>query len=195
MKIDRLIQIKSNSLKPARGRTLLSEPFMGDYYFGRSVILLAEHNDKGTYGVVLNKGLNTKLNEVVSDFHDLSLPLFIGGPVETNRLFFVHTFGDKIEGAIKIKENLYWGGKMESVTSLANQGHLNEQNIRFFMGYSGWAAHQLENELKRNSWAITRISAKQIFFTPPKLLWKKMTQKLGEEYRLWHQFPVDPNMN
>jgi putative transcriptional regulator len=195
MKIDRLIQIKSNSLKPAKGRILLSEPFMGDYYFGRSVILLAEHDDMGSYGVVLNKALTTKLNEVANDFPSLTHPIFIGGPVETNRLFYIHRLGSKIEGSILIKEDLFWGGSMESVIKLADQGQLNEQNIRFFMGYSGWGVHQLENELKRNSWAITRISAKQIFFTPPELLWKDMTKKLGQEYMLWRQFPVDPNMN
>ncbi len=195
MKIDRLIQIKSNSLKPAKGRILLSEPFMGDYYFGRSVILLAEHNEKGSFGVVVNKGLSTKLSEVANDFSDLSLNIFVGGPVETNRLFFIHTLGDQIMHALPLVEGLYWGGEMESVKILASKGLLNEYNIRFFMGYSGWGANQLENELKRNSWAITRITSKQLFHTKPDLLWKKMTRKLGEEYRLWHKFPVDPTMN
>lgn len=195
MKIDRLIQIKSNSLKPAKGRILLSEPFMGDYYFGRSVILLAEHNEKGSFGVVVNKALSTKLNEVANDFPDLPLNLFVGGPVETNRLFFIHTLGDQIMHSLPLMEGLYWGGEMESVKTMASKGLLNEYNIRFFMGYSGWGANQLEDELKRNSWAITRITSKQLFQTQPELLWKKMTRKLGEEYRLWHKFPVDPTMN
>ena len=195
MKIDRLIQIKSNSLKPAKGRILLSEPFMGDYYFGRSVILLAEHNAEGSFGLVVNKPVSTKLSEVAADFPNFDQTLFIGGPVETNRLFFIHTLGEQIVHSLPIMEGLYWGGEIGSVKSLANKGLLSKHNIRFFMGYSGWGANQLEAELKRNSWAITRITSKQLFYTQPALLWKKMTRKLGEEYSLWHKFPVNPTMN
>jgi len=195
MKIDRLVQIKVNDLRPAKGRILLSEPFMGDYYFGRSVILLAEHNPEGSFGLIVNKTVSTKLRDLIPDFPELEANVFIGGPVETNRLFFIHTLGDKIEHSVPIIEGLYWGGEIEAVKALAESNSLNESNIRFFMGYSGWGANQLETELKRNSWAITRITAKQLFNIQPKLLWNKMTHKLGEEYQLWHKFPIDPTMN
>ena len=195
MKIDRLIQIKTNGLKPAKGRILLSEPFMGDYYFGRSVILLAEHNAEGSFGLVVNKIASAKLNEIAPDLPELDFNIFIGGPVETNQLFFIHTLGDQITHSLQIKDGLFWGGEITNIKSLAKKGVLNKHNIRFFMGYSGWGANQLDAELKRNSWAITRISLPQLFNTPPDLLWKKMTRKLGEEYSLWHKFPVDPTMN
>lgn len=195
MKIDRLIQIKANNLKPVKGQVLLSEPFMGDFYFGRSVILLAEHNPEGSFGLILNKSVKTKLNDALKDFPDLNLPLFLGGPVDANRLFFIHTLGDRVESSIPVMKGLYWGGTLDSVKELATMNLLNENNIRFFLGYSGWGAHQLEGELKRNSWAVTRITPRQIFHTKPLKLWNLLTRQLGFEYQLWHKFPADPTMN
>jgi putative transcriptional regulator len=195
MKIDRLVQIRPNDLKPAKGRLLLSEPFMGDYYFGRSVVLLAEHNAEGSFGLVLNKPLNKSVSEVTEEFPELNLPLFVGGPVEPNRLFFIHTLGNEINDSVEVIEGLYWGGNMEDVTELAQIKKLTPENCRFFLGYAGWGARQVEDELKRNSWAITTATSQLIFSTDPKVLWKKLTRKLGSDYRLWAKFPVNPNMN
>jgi len=195
MKIDRLIQIKSNDLKPAKGRLLLSEPFMGDYYFGRAVILLAEHNAEGSFGLILNKPVSKLLNEVTEDFPEINVPLYLGGPVEPNRLFFIHTLGNEISDSVEVLKGLFWGGNMEDVLELAQLKKLTAENSRFFLGYAGWGANQMEDELKRNSWAITRASAELIFKTKSELLWKKLTRKLGSEYRLWDKFPVNPNLN
>jgi putative transcriptional regulator len=195
MKIDRLIQIKSNDLKPAKGRLLLSEPFMGDYYFGRAVILLAEHNANGSFGLILNKPISKLLSEVTKDFPDVEVPLYLGGPVEPSRLFFIHTLGNEISDSIEVMKGLFWGGNMEDVLELAQLKKLTPGNSRFFLGYAGWGANQMEEELKRNSWAITRASAELIFKTKSELLWKKLTRKLGNEYRLWDKFPVNPSLN
>jgi putative transcriptional regulator len=195
MKIDRLVQIKSNNLKPSKGRLLLSEPFMGDYYFGRSVILLAEHNPEGSFGLILNKPVSKMLNEVAEDFPNLKTPLYLGGPVEPNRLFFIHTLGDQISESIEVMKGLFWGGNMEDVLELSQLKKLTPENSRFFLGYAGWGGHQMEDELKRNSWAVTMASANLIFTTKSDLLWKKLTRKLGSDYRLWDKFPVNPNLN
>ncbi len=195
MKLDRLVQIKPNNLKPAKGRLLLSEPFMGDYYFGRSVVLLAEHNAEGSFGLVLNKPVHKKISEVTKEFPELDAPLFVGGPVETNHLFFIHTLGDEISDSVEVINGLFWGGNMEDVMELFRLQKLSPQNSRFFLGYAGWGAHQVDDELKRNSWAITTATSDLIFKTDPKILWKKLTRKLGSDYRLWAKFPVNPNMN
>ncbi len=195
MKIDRLVQIRPNNLKPAKGRLLLSEPFMGDYYFGRSVVLLAEHNAQGSFGLVLNKPVNKTIREVTEEFPELDAPLYVGGPVEPNRLFFIHTLGEEISDSVEVIKGLYWGGNMEDVIELSQIKKLTPENSRFFLGYAGWGAHQMEEELKRNSWAITTATSELIFKTSPQLLWKKLTRKLGSDYRLWAQFPVNPNLN
>ena len=195
MKIDRLVQIKPNHLKPAKGRLLLSEPFMGDYYFGRSVILLAEHNNEGSFGLVLNKPTHKNISEVTEEFPELDAPLYIGGPVEPNRLFFIHTLGHEINDSVEVSKGLFWGGDMNDVIELSQLKKLNDQNSRFFIGYAGWGAHQMDEELKRNSWAVVTATSDVIFKTDPHLLWKKLTRKLGSDYRLWAKFPVNPNLN
>ncbi len=195
MKIDRLIQIKPNNLKPAKGRLLLSEPFMGDYYFGRSVILLAEHNAEGSFGLILNKPVSKMLSEVAEDFQDLKVPLYLGGPVEPNRLFFIHTLGEQITDSIEVAKGLFWGGNMEDVLEMARLHKLTPENSRFFLGYSGWGAHQMEEELKKNSWVITTATAELILKTKSDQLWKKLIRKLGSDYRLWDKFPVNPGLN
>jgi putative transcriptional regulator len=195
MKLDRLIQIKTNNLKPVKGRVLLSEPFMGDYFFGRSVVLLADHNDEGSFGVIVNKRVSNRLGDYIKDFPVSDMPLYLGGPVESNRMFFIHTFGEVIDQSVPIFRGLYWGGNIEDVKELAASNLLNEDNIRFFVGYSGWGAKQLHSELKRNSWVVTHINADQIFKTQPDELWKKLTLQLGTNYQLWKTFPEDPAMN
>ena len=111
-KIDDIMKIKTNNIKPGRGKILISEPLLMDYYFKRSVVLLAEHNDEGSFGVIMNKPLAVKLNEVVKDFPEFDSEIYLGGPVQSDSLFFIHTLGDKIEGSQEIIEGIYWGGEV-----------------------------------------------------------------------------------
>lgn len=192
---DDLIKIKSNNIKPGPGKILISEPFLYDYYFKRSVVLLAEHNKNGSFGVIINKPLNLRFDEVVKDFPDFDAPVFLGGPVSTNSLFFIHTLGDAIDNSMPILEGLYWGGDLEQVKTMIQLGQLNEHNIRFFIGYSGWSPRQLDGELKRDSWAVTTIDADMIMNANPEELWKLALRTLGKEYIRWTYFPPDPAMN
>ncbi len=193
--IGKIVEIRSNNLKPAKGRILLSEPLMGDYYFGRSAVLLAEHNDEGSFGVILNKPIAAKFNDVLSGFPPVDINVFMGGPVDHNRIFYVHTLGDEIEDSVEIKKGLYWGGNLESIKELALMEKLNNENIRFFIGYSGWGANQLDSELKRNSWVVTTASVDTLFKTEPTRLWEGLMKKMGGKYRYWTKFPSNPGLN
>lgn len=193
--IDRYIQIKTNDLSPSKGRLLISEPFMGDYYFGRSVVLLAEHNEEGSFGVILNKPVSAKFNEVLKDFPDFDAPMYLGGPVETDSLFYIHTLGEQLEGATEILDGLYWGGDIEVLKEMILLKKIDSKDVRFFIGYSGWGAEQLNTELKRNSWVITRSSKKRLLSTDPIIMWEKFLSKMGDNYKYWNKFPIDPSMN
>ncbi len=193
--IDRFLQIRTNNLSPAKGRLLLSEPFMGDYYFGRSVILLAEHNDEGSFGVILNKPVSAGFNEILKDFPEFDTTVYLGGPVETNSLFYIHTLGEKIDGAIEIRDGIFWGGDIEAVKEMMLLKLLGPEDIRFYIGYSGWGVNQLKNELKRNSWLVGVADKEIVLQTDPLVMWGKVLDKMGKEYRYWKKFPIDPNMN
>ncbi|RLD78866.1 MAG: YqgE/AlgH family protein [Bacteroidetes bacterium] len=193
--MDKYIKVSSNNLLPAKGRLLLSEPLMGDYYFGRAVILLAEHDNEGTFGVVLNKPIEHKFNSIVKDFPDFDAPLFLGGPVEPNNLFFIHTVGDIIEGSMEIGQGVYWGGNIDIVKDMISYGSIKPNDIRFSVGYSGWSPNQLNNELKKNSWVVSPDLNKDILNVDPKDLWEQLLAPLGEKYKYWPNFPSDPGLN
>lgn len=193
--LENLLTIKTNNIKPEKGKLLISEPFLLDYYFKRSVILLVEHNDEGSFGVIMNKPLKTNFSEVVKDFPEFDAPLYLGGPVQNENLFFIHTLGDKIEHSNEIIEGLYWGGDIEQVKEMITLKLIEPENIRFYIGYSGWSPKQLNNELKRNSWVVSRTSSSNLMQAKPEILWDSSLKNLGEEYSIWTRFPSDPASN
>lgn len=192
---DDLIRIKTNNIKPGPGKILISEPFLFDYYFKRSVVLLAEHNKEGSFGVIINKPMAVSFNEVVKDFPDFDSRVFLGGPVKTDSLFYIHTLGDQIEDSLPILEGLYWGGDLEKIRELILLGQLNENNARFFIGYSGWMPKQLDNELKRDSWLVSKLTSRRVMGSETETMWQDSLLDLGEQYRHWTNFPSEPTLN
>ena len=190
-----ILRIKTNDISPARGRILISEPFLYDYFFKRSVVLLAEHNDEGSFGVIINKPLQARFNEVVRDFPKFSSKVFLGGPVQNDSLFFIHTLGRQIVNSSEILPGLYWGGDIDQVKDMISLKIIRPEDIRFFIGYSGWAPKQLQEELDRNSWAVSTIDAEHLLNSVPSSLWSSSLESLGKDYSHWTNFPDDPALN
>jgi len=187
-------------ISPAQGKILVSEPFLKDFYFKRSIVLLAEHNEDGTFGLVLNKPTSIKISEVINDesFHvseDFDSNVFLGGPVKTDSLFFIHTRNDLIDNCIKIIDGLFWGGDIKLVNHLIENNALSKNDIRFYIGYSGWEPKQLEQELKEHSWVVANTNVDFLLKNPPENLWKNAVKLLGKEYAEWVNYPIDPQLN
>ena len=182
-----------NELK--NGAILLAEPFLQGNYFSRSVVLLADYSEEGAFGVIINKPMEVKVNEVLVDYPELNFPIYLGGPVQKDNIFFIHTLGDIIPDSVEIMDNLYWGGDFEMVKQLIKSNSLNNNNIRFFIGYSGWATNQLDDELKINSWVISRSNTKEIMSNESGKLWKTLVKKLGTDYQDWVNYPINPILN
>lgn len=196
MDLKKLFQICSNTLEPQQGNILLSEPTMNDFHFGRSVVLLIEHNEsEGSFGIIMNKSLNVRLKEIVDVFEDFDAPVYLGGPVAENQIFFMHTLGDLIPDSCKIMDGLYWGGDTDTLNTLIAQGIANKNNVRFFLGYSGWSAGQLTSELARNSWLVGKTNSKLLLSTPTDQMWKTFVARMGKEYEMWQRFPKNPEEN
>jgi putative transcriptional regulator len=187
--------MKPLDLKPAQGTLLISEPFLKDYYFRRSVVLLAEHDDTGSFGLIINKPLDIKLNEVIKDFPNFDSNVYIGGPVKTDNLFVIHTLGDKISNSSKIMEGLYWGGDIDMIKAMIEEKKIRENQIRFYIGYSGWEADQLSREMKENSWVVAKLKSDKILHESPTEMWKNILKSMGEDYSVWINYPLDPLMN
>lgn len=195
MDIEKLLTIKKNELAPGKGRLLLSEPFMNDFYFGRSVVLLIEHNPEGTFGLIMNKPVPENFNDIVSDFPPFDATVYIGGPVQPDNMFILHTLGDRVEGSVEIMNGLFWGGDLESVKDQILLGKITSDQVRFYMGYSGWEPKQLDNELERNSWVVSKTSVGKLLNTNHNKMWSHFVSQLGSEFELWNRFPINPEMN
>ena len=178
------------------GQLLLSEPFMFDENFRRTVVLVCEHTaDNGTVGLILNKPINLRLNDVVEGFPPFQAKIFLGGPVGTDTMQFLHSLGDKIDNSLKLAENLYWGGNFEQLKAMMNNGEITPDEVRFFLGYSGWSPGQVEDELKDNAWIITPATHHHIFETPFDSLWKNTMKEMGGIYNTMAGYPENPALN
>ncbi|QKZ15374.1 YqgE/AlgH family protein [Spirosoma sp. KUDC1026] len=176
------------------GNLLIAEPFMGDNNFDRSVVLVCEHSDAGTFGLVLNQPTDIHLGDVIDEVQ-ADLPLFIGGPVQQNTLHFIHRRPDLIDDSIRIAEGLYWSGNFEQIKRAVNLGTLTERDARFFIGYSGWSEGQLADELLKKSWIISQADASFLFDTPVDQFWRGVLKRMGGEYKSIAHYPVDPRLN
>ncbi|MFN3402679.1 MAG: YqgE/AlgH family protein [Cytophagaceae bacterium] len=177
------------------GDILISEPYLGDNNFERTVILLCEVNNTGVLGYVLNKPTLVALDSVIESIVSNTEMLFIGGPVSQDSLHFIYKNEYNIEGSVKIMDNLYWGGNFDQVIDLINNRQLNPEDFRFFLGYSGWDEGQLEEELKNNSWIVSSIDEDELFKTEPEELWRASLKKMGGKYKMYSNYPVDPRLN
>lgn len=185
---EKILQLHSGSL-------LISEPFLVDSCFKRSVIMLSEHDKNGTLGFILNKPTDMKLNQAVEDFPEFDVPLYFGGPVDTETLFYIHTLGNKLDGARQIAEGIYWGGDYDQLKFLVDTKQVKENQIRFYAGYSGWEPKQLNDEIKGQTWILTETNKQFAFYQNPRLLWSQVLKSMGNEYAMMANFPEDPQLN
>lgn len=190
-----IFRIQSNDVLPSRGKILISEPFLRDATFGRSVILLIDHTEEGSMGLVMNKQLPLFLNDIIKEFKYLDeIPLYKGGPVATDTLFYLHTMAD-IPGSITICKGLYLNGDFELIKSYILQGNKVDGCIRFFLGYSGWESEQLATELKENTWIVSEEDKTYLMKENIKDMWRKALERLGSKYEAWSRFPQIPAFN
>jgi putative transcriptional regulator len=193
---DHIFKIKHNNLLPDKGSVLIAEPFLQDALFQRSVILLIEHNINGSMGFVLNKRTNRIINEFFPGFEKLStIPIYFGGPVCSNKLFFIHTLGDLIPDSVTIAKGIYFDGDFEVLKQHITDGYPVKGKVKFFLGYSGWRRGQLGYEIKEDSWMVSHAMHGNIMLAEGESFWKHSLEVLGSKYKAWVNFPKDPHMN
>ncbi|MEK9614496.1 MAG: YqgE/AlgH family protein [Flavobacteriaceae bacterium] len=178
------------------GSLLIATPsIIGDPNFQRSVVLLVDKKETGTVGFILNKKSDYTLNEVMENI-SLEFPLYFGGPVEQDNLFFVHSADDLIPNSLPIGDQLFWSGDFDVVIELLQRGALNEKEIRFFLGYSGWSEQQLESEIDQKSWVVVDPNGESEWFkNPTSDLWKNHMKTMGGKYLIWSNAPENPSWN
>ncbi len=188
-------KIKHNDTKPEKGFVLVSEPFLQDTFFKRSVVLITEHSKEGTVGFILNNPIKSLVSEILSDFPDIDSLVGIGGPVQTDIIHYLHTAGDLVPDSVHVKEDLYSGGDFEVIRRLINEKLIEPNEIRFFVGFSSWHEGQLERELSEDSWMVTSLDRDSIMNVGGPVLWEQVLKKEGKQYQMWPKYPKNPLMN
>lgn len=187
-------KVSGTKLMPCAGHVLIAEPFVSDDCFNHGVVSLIDYlPEEGTTGVVLNNRTEYMLDELLDGVDTSSeIPVFCGGPLGQDRLYFLHTLGlDIIPKARQYAEGLYIGGDFEAAVKYINNGYPTEGCIRFFIGYSSWAEGQLEREIMEERWVnmLYPTSAEDILTGAGDKLWHRFVGNLGEAYRSCNLLP------
>ncbi|MFT3749660.1 MAG: YqgE/AlgH family protein [Agriterribacter sp.] len=177
------------------GILLIAEPFLKDPNFMRTVVLLCDHQQEGSFGFVLNKQFNHTLDELIPELEGMKIPVFAGGPVQLDTLHFLHTYPELLPGSHELTDGVYWGGDFEMMKDLLIKRELDLKRIRFFVGYSGWGANQLEQEMNSKSWLTAKARKNIILHRSISEIWKDSLRLLGDEYAMMINFPTDPQLN
>lgn len=180
---------------PEKGKILISEPFLPDTFFNRSIIYLTDHTPDGSVGFILNKKLDLQVSAAIEGFEHWDEYLSMGGPVAPDTLHYLHKLGDIIPNSILVEGDIFWGGDIDSIRGLIKSGKIKQSQIRFFLGYSGWSAGQLERELKENSWIIAKVNSNIVLSNKGDDIWKRVLRSFKNKYRMWADFPDSPEMN
>lgn len=179
-----------------KGDLLISEPFLNDPNFERTVVLVCESNENGHVGLVLNKAMEeVTLEDVLEDAIDLRNNLYIGGPVEPSLLQFVHTVGPSLDNSVQISDVMYWGGDFEQAKLLLSVDNIKRGAIRFFLGYSGWGPDQLKKECDEDAWIVIKDYQNDLLKIDPKEMWREILKEKGDAYKMLSNFPIDPRLN
>jgi putative transcriptional regulator len=182
-------------IHPGPGILLIADPFLKDPNFMRTVVFLCEHQEEGTFGFVLNRPYDYTLDELVNSAGDLKLPVFYGGPVQMDTIHFLHKYPEEIPGGTEVLKGIYWGGDFETAIGLIKSGQVDTDNIRFYIGYSGWGTGQLDDELKEKSWLTAKANQELVFHQEINQIWKDAIRLLGGDYEIMINFPIDPQLN
>ena len=192
-----IFQVESNKEFPRPGSLLIAAPFLRDYQFSRSVILMVEHNDEGSMGIVLNKNFSNlmTLNEVVPELASLPpIPLYKGGPVGRDTLFYLHTLS-YLKDALPLGNGLYLNGDFNQMQQYILSGAPTQGVARFFMGYAGWQKGQLGQEMEQNTWIVNNESQVDLLNMYLRDLWQEALCDMGGKYTVWSRYPKYPVMN
>ena len=182
------------------GTLLISQPFLGDPNFNRSVVLLCrDEPEHGTFGLVLNRLTPLTLGDVLDLPSEAgpvaaTLPLYVGGPVEPNTLHYLHRRAD-LPGATDLGQEVYWGGDFQLLLKFIGSGAVEADQVRLFAGYSGWSAGQLAGEMQGQSWIRHPASAGKVFTLASDAFWREILREKGGRFKVLANYPVDPRLN
>lgn len=174
---------KQQNVLITRGSLVLPGPLTEDEKFKYTVMFVADIDTETMLTFTLNKITDKKINDLVPDFPPFDARFYEGGPIEDDKFFYVHKLGDKLRGSIHITEDLYWSGDYDHLKLLIETHQVEEDEIRFYIGYSVWELGYIEMQMAEEQWLFLPEPPsihEYIFSKTPRDLWKKVFSLTGE---------------
>lgn len=198
MNLEDLLRKDPVTVDPSPGQLLVAGPMIGDLNFSRTAVLILERTpEQGHFGLVLNRATDANLAMLVENWNNADkIPLYLGGPVELDRMFMLHRLGNIIAGSTELCPGIYTGGDTDEIKEYIESGEPTEGKIRFFMGYSGWGEGQLAAEIIEHTWAVNvSPDLNELLSGNGQEYWRKQVMALGQEYKSWLNIPGHPQLN
>ena len=182
--------------KVNKGNLLIASPEFGTKdFFAKTVILIADHNIKGSVGFVLNRPQKFTLQDLIPEIKN-KFKIYNGGPIEQESLYFLHKVPHLIANSVKICDGVYWGGDFAVIKDLLNNNEITNKDIKFFLGYTGWGVHQLEDELEEEHWILDSYTKHEdLFESQLSNIWKNKIIEHCPEFAIWINAPINPTFN
>ena len=181
-----------------KGYFLIANPVLPDPNFSRTVVLLCNHDEHGSFGLVINRPAPISAKEVFEGMGVSGSPtgkLFIGGPVSPSQVFYLCQSKMPLPELDAISDGVYMGMSWELLDNLMMRIEDPKNNIRFYMGYSGWGAGQLAGEMDRLSWLTCEAQSEFIFQENEESIWAYAVKSMGKDYEYLIKAPVNPQWN
>ena len=181
-----------------KGSLLIANPVLPDPNFSRTVILLCDHDEQGSFGLVINRSTQLKAPDLFLNINILKSyneKIYLGGPVSQSMVFFLCRSPSAAGKLDEVCSGVYLGSNLETLESLYASLENPEQDIRFYLGYSGWSGGQLAEEMEQNSWLVQRANEQFIFLDSESSIWPKAVNSLGEKYQYLTKAPFNPQWN
>lgn len=173
-----------------RGQFLISMPSLQDPIFAHAITYVCEHSKDGALGIVINHPLELSLGEIFKQLDlnhhgpNADLQVVSGGPVQMDRGFVLHPRGQKWESTIEVSHDISLTASRDIIVSLAESHGPDKALVA--LGYAGWGAGQLENEIAANAWLTVPADSEIIFNTPSEQRWAAASKHLGIDLNLIH---------
>ena len=163
---------------------LIAMPTLEDPYFANTLVYICEHNDNGALGIIVNRPIDMDLAslfekiDIKLDAENLAkLPIYFGGPVQLDRGFVLHRPVGQWQSTLAVNADVGLTSSRDVLAAVGSSGLPDE--IIVTLGYAGWDAGQLENELAQNSWLTVQAKNSILFDLPPEERLPAAMQKLG----------------
>jgi putative transcriptional regulator len=177
-----------------RGQLLIASPALLDPNFSRSVVLIAEHDETGAMGIVVNRAGELEVADAAPVLADLVEPGAVvheGGPVQRTSIVILAQFADPARAAVPVLEDVGFVAGDSDFESLGDE----LLRARVFAGLAGWGPGQLEAELERDDWIVEPAMPDDVFTASPGDLWGDVLERKGGSFALLARMPPDPSMN